>query len=203
MELAEHSEWQKTLEILRQRFNRDGCQQAVVDWIANCTLWIAARGPVKSRDQLQQYNSGAPFERIAMDVADPFSVSNAGDRYVLVVVNNGSVYQTQSIGEHNNKCFFKQLGMSLRGSKRTTFPSRQKFRVSCFKETYSLYGINKTRITPLHPQSDGILEQFNRTLEEYLRSIVSEQQKVWDEDVPRLLLAYRSAVNDSKSRSPA
>ena len=48
-----------------------------------------------------------------------------------------------------------------------------------------------------------MIEWFNRTLEEYLRKAVSEQQKDWDEHIPRFLLAYRSAVHDSTSRSPA
>ena len=77
----------KTLEKLKQRFYWIGCQQAVANWTTNCTQRIAAKGPVKrSRCQLQHYNSGAPFERIAMDVAGPFPVSNAGNRYVLVVM---------------------------------------------------------------------------------------------------------------------
>ena len=57
----------KMLERLKQRFYWVGCQKAVADWIANCT----------------QYNSGASFERIAMEVADPFHVSNAINRYML------------------------------------------------------------------------------------------------------------------------
>ena len=60
----------------------------MADWITNCTQYIAAKGPVRrSRGLLQQYNSGAPFERIAMDVAGTFAISNAGNRYVLVVMN--------------------------------------------------------------------------------------------------------------------
>ena len=60
----------KTLENLKLHFYWVECQQAVADWIANCTLCIAAKGPVtRSRGQLQQYNSAAPFERVAMDVS--------------------------------------------------------------------------------------------------------------------------------------
>ena len=66
-----------------------------------------------------------------------------------------------------------------------------------------LYGIKKTRTTLLHPLSDGMVERFNRTVEEYLRKVVSEQQKDWDEHIPRFLLAYRSAVHDSTPKSPA
>ena len=47
-----------------------------------------------------------------------------------------------------------------------------------------------------------MVERFNRTLE-YLRKVVSEQQKNWDEHISMFLLAYRFAVHDSTSRSPA
>ena len=65
-----------------------------------------------------------------------------------------------------------------------------------------LYDIKKTRTTPLHPQSVGMVERFNRTLKEYLRQVVSEEQKDWNEYMSKFLLAYRSAVHDSTSRSP-
>lgn len=77
------------------------------------------------------------------------------------------------------------------------------FESAIFKEMCDVYGIKKTRTTPLHPQSDGMVERFNRTLEEYLRKVVSSHQKDWDEHIPKFLLAYRSAVHDSTSRSPA
>ena len=47
------------------------------------------------------------------------------------------------------------------------------------------------------------MELFNKTLEEYLRKIVSEQQKDWDEQIVRFLLAYQYAAYDATSRSPA
>ena len=48
-----------------------------------------------------------------------------------------------------------------------------------------------------------MVERFNRTPEEYLRKVVNEQQKDWDELISRFLLAYLSAVHDSTSKSPA
>ena len=36
---------------------------------------------------MKQYNSGAPFERIAMDVAGPFPTSKLGKKYVLVFMD--------------------------------------------------------------------------------------------------------------------
>ena len=42
---------------------------------------FAAKGPrSRSHGQMKQYNSGAPFERVAMDVAGPFPISKLGNR---------------------------------------------------------------------------------------------------------------------------
>ena len=49
---------------------------------------IAAKGPKsRSHGQMKQYNAGAPFERVAMDVAGPFPMSKQGNKYVLVVMD--------------------------------------------------------------------------------------------------------------------
>ncbi|CAD6998701.1 unnamed protein product [Ceratitis capitata] len=36
---------------------------------------------------MKQYNAGAPFERVAKDVAGPLPISKQGDKYVLVVMD--------------------------------------------------------------------------------------------------------------------
>jgi hypothetical protein len=36
---------------------------------------------------MHQYNIGAPFERVAIDIAGPFPESNKGNRYLLVAMD--------------------------------------------------------------------------------------------------------------------
>ena len=50
------------------------------------------------------------------------------------------------------------------------------FESAVFREMCSILNIKKTRTTPLHPQSDGMVERFNRTLEEFLRKSVSDSR---------------------------
>ena len=66
-----------------------------------------------------------------------------------------------------------------------------------------LLGIHKTRTTPLHPQSDGMVERFNRTLEQFLSKVVQERQDDWDRHIPLFLLAYRGSVHDTTGESPS
>jgi len=58
------------------------------------------------------------------------------------------------------------------------------FESALFKEVCRLLVIEKTQTTPLHPQSDGILERLNRTLEAMLSNFVQENQQNWDQLLP-------------------
>ena len=46
-----------------------------------------------------------------------------------------------------------------------------------------------------HPQSDGMVERFNKTFEDQLAKFVDYHQRDWDEHITYLMLAYRSAIH--------
>ncbi|GFU12364.1 retrovirus-related Pol polyprotein from transposon 412 [Trichonephila clavipes] len=73
--------------------------------------------------------------------------------------------------------------------------SREKFRFGSLKD--------KTRTTALHPQSDGMVERFNRTILNNLSLLVSSNQQDWDKKLPFFLLDYRSSVHETTSYSPS
>ena len=66
-----------------------------------------------------------------------------------------------------------------------------------FAEMCRLLGIKRTRTTAYHPQSDGMVERFNRTLEAQLSKFADHNQKDWDLHIPFLLMTYRSAIHDT------
>ena len=48
-----------------------------------------------------------------------------------------------------------------------------------------------------------MVERFNRTLENQLAVFVEKHQQDWDDHVPLILLAYRSAVHESTGQTPS
>ena len=48
-----------------------------------------------------------------------------------------------------------------------------------------------------------MVERFNRTIENFLKIVVSDHQDDWDKCIPPFLLAYRSAVHESTGKTPA
>eukprot|EP00731_Ephydatia_muelleri_P025294 Em0017g377a len=76
------------------------------------------------------------------------------------------------------------------------------FESSLIKELCQLMGIVKTRTTPYHPQSDGMIERFNRTLLSMLRMAAVDDESNWDLKLPCLMLAYRTSVHEATKHTP-
>ena len=53
-------------------------------------------------------------------------------------------------------------------------------------EMYRLLHIKALRTSPYHPQCDGLVERFNKTLKEMLRKTAKEEGKDWDKLLPYL-----------------
>ena len=65
-----------------------------------------------------------------------------------------------------------------------------------------LFGIDKKRTTPYHPQTNGLCERFNGVLKLLLRMRVNQDLDDWDEQLPSALLAYRVSKQESTGVSP-
>lgn len=68
-------------------------------------------------------------------------------------------------------------------------------------EVQKLLGIHRVNTTAYHPQTDGLIERFNRTLIAMLAK-TAEKGGDWDERLPHVLFAYRASVQQSTTESP-
>jgi hypothetical protein len=69
----------KTLNKVRQRFYWLQARADIEKWCRQCDTCAASRGPqTRNWGQMHWYNVGAPFERIAIDIAGPFLRSDKG-----------------------------------------------------------------------------------------------------------------------------
>ena len=71
-----------------------------------------------------------------------------------------------------------------------------------FVEMCNLLQIEKTRTTPYHPESDGMVERFNRTLCAMLSAYVDENHRNWDDKLQFVMMAYRSTDHETTGVSP-
>ena len=70
------------------------------------------------------------------------------------------------------------------------------------KEVCQILGIKRLNTTAYHPQTDGLVERFNRTLTAMLSKVVEKSGKDWDMKLPYVLFAYRTSMQESTKESP-
>ena len=75
------------------------------------------------------------------------------------------------------------------------------FESKILKQTLQAYGITKSRTTAYHPQGDGMVERFNRSLLQLLRTY-TQKEADWELHLPLALYAYRTAAHSTTGVSP-
>lgn len=206
---AGHFGVKKTLARVRQRFYWINLRWTVENWCRKCLKCASRKGyPRKPKTPLKLYTVGAPMERIAVDVLGPLPKTDSGNQYILIAQDYFTKWpeafalpnqQAATVAEVLVNQFFTRFGipMELHSDQGRNFESET------FREVCRLLGINKTRTTPYHPQSDGMVERFNKTIEDGLAMFVNAHQTDWDMHIPLLLMAYRSAEHTATKISPS
>lgn len=199
----------KTLQKVRERFYWSKARDDVEKWCRSCDACAARKGPKRrSRGKLRRYNVGAPFERIAFDILGPLPRSADGNRYLLVVMDYFTKWpeaypipdqEAPTVAEVMVQRWISRFGVPLQ----IHSDQGRNFTSAVINGLCELLGIDKTQTTPLHPQSDGMVERFNRTILNNLSLMVSRNQQDWDQKLPLFLLAYRSAVHETTGYSPS
>ena len=203
-----HMGVEKTSEKIRFAFFWPGLPRTVKDWCKKCDRCAARKPPLKkSRAPLQQYLVGNPMERIAVDILGPLPRTARGNNHVVVLgdyftkwmeafaVPNQEAATVATVIVEQFICRFG-VPRQLHTDKGSNFESE------LFQQVCQLLDIDKTRTTSRRPQSDGMVERFNRTLECMLTMYVEKHQNRWDEYLPYVMLAYRSSVHESTGFSP-
>ena len=65
-----------------------------------------------------------------------------------------------------------------------------------------LCGISQKFTSGYHPQTNGLTERFNRTIQEVLSKFVNTQQTNWDELLQPSIFAYNTSIHSSTGFSP-
>ena len=76
------------------------------------------------------------------------------------------------------------------------------FESEVIRQTCKLLQIDKSRTTPYHPQSDGLIERFNRTLLQMLATCADSHPFEWEDHINKVCMAYNTSIHASSGYSP-
>ena len=70
-------------------------------------------------------------------------------------------------------------------------------------DLYNLMGIRGLKTTPYHPQTDGMFERFNQTMNVMLKKNMATWNSQWDLALPFVLGEYRTTPNATTGFTPS
>ena len=180
----------------------------VHNWLACCDICAANKSPTKKpRAPLGDMRVGAPMDRWAWDIIGPLPVTSRGNRYILVVTDAFSKWVEafaleDQTAETCAKCLVKEM-ISRYGYPLDLLSDQgRNFESQIFAELCQLLGIRKIRTSPRHPQSNGQVERFKKTLIPMIRPYLQGEQTNWDINLHLLTSAYRSTRHESTRYTP-
>ena len=205
--LAGHMGVTRTVYRLLDRVYWPGLRGDVRTYIKSCTVCIARKSPCPRKIPMGHVEVGHRWDRVAMDLLDMSVTTARGNRYVLVIVDcftrwteafplpDKTAHSVADAFFNNVVCRF---GMPI------VIHSDQgrEFENKIIHELCLIGGSHKTRTSPYHPEGDGMVERFNRTLLMMLAMVAGKNRDDWDDLLPAVMMAYRSSVHESTGYSP-
>lgn len=68
------------------------------------------------------------------------------------------------------------------------------FKSAVLKQLCNMYGVEKLRTTPYHPQDNDQYERFNHTMHNLLKTLPADKKK-WPEFLPELVCCYNASIH--------
>ena len=170
----------KTLGWLRDRFYWLGHYTHVREWCRDCAVCASRKSPTPSRRApLQPIATSYPLQLVATDILGPLPESAAGNSYILVVADYFTRFaEAYPIPKQEAMTVARRLvDEFFRFSAPEQLHSDQgrNFELAVITEACRLLGVDKSRTSPYHIQSDDLVDRFNITLLSMLATAVTDR----------------------------
>ena len=189
-----------------QYFYWSGMKGDIYKKCAGCVTCASVSGQgTRERPALVSIPVGGPFECIGMDFVE-MDRSRGGNRYAVVMQDYLTKWpEVYAVPDRKAETVAKCL---LDITWRHGVPSRiihdraAEFMAEVLQETASLLGVTQLPTSGGHPQTDGLVERFNRTLKQMLAKLVAKGGHNWDSLLAPVLFAYRTTPHSSTGLTP-
>ena len=192
-------------EKIRNRFYWPQMYEDIKAYVRSCDS-CQRRGKSKRNEPLHPIPVGEPFYQIGIDIVGPLPRSKKGKRYIVVAIDYLTKWPkakalSQATAEQVAQFIYEDIicrhgcPMKILSDRGTHFNNKM------IQELMQKFEIKHLFSTPYHPQTNGLVERFNRTLCESLAKL-GQGSDDWDLFIAPTLFAYRTSKNATTKMEP-
>lgn len=205
--LAGHLAEKRVYDRLRRGYWWQGMRRDVRKHCRSCLTCATRRGVGRaSHPPLQPIPVGGPFHCVGVDILK-LPLTYDGNQYVLVFLDYLTKWvEAFPIKDQKAETVARVLVEEVicrHGAPECLLSDRgSNFLSELIAEVCRLMQIKKLNTSGYHPQTDGLVERFHRTLISMLSMYVEKHARDWDRFLPFMLYAYRVTAQESTRESP-
>ena len=203
---AAHLEIDAVFEKVKERYYWPQMFEDIRNYINTCDT-CQRRGSQQRVEPLIPIKVKSPFYRIGIDIKGPLPRTEQGNRYIIVAMDYFTKWPEAKAIENIHaetvaKFIYEEIicrhgvPQEILSDRGTSFVNQI---IDKLCENYQ----TKHRLTsPYRPQTNGMVERFNRTLGECIAKLVNSENKEWDQLVDATLFAYRTKKHSTTGFTP-
>jgi transposase InsO family protein len=194
-----------TRKIVTSKFFWPSMNKDVGLWAKSCIGCQRAKVHRHVTSPHGEFLSSSRFEHVHVDIVGPLPQSN-DFRYCVTMIDRCTKWPeavptrditAETVAKAVYEGWIARFGCPLRI---TTDQGRQ-FESSLFNSLMKKFGITRIRTTAFHPQANGQVERWHRSLKSALMAKGAHTR--WSEELHSVLLGLRTALNEKTKVSPA
>jgi hypothetical protein len=191
---------------IKDRYYWPQLGEDVKKYIQTCDV-CQRRGPSNRREELIPIPVQGPFHRIGIDIKGPLPITSNGNRYIIVAMDYFTKWP-EAIAIPNIKAetvakFIYEQIICRHGVPQEILSDRGTSFINKIVDELCQKYQTKHRLTSAYrPQTNGMVERFNRTIGECIAKLVQDDNKEWDQLLDAVLLAYRTKKHKTTGKTP-
>ena len=197
----------KTFARLREAYVWPGMRREINELLKLCPVCRVHQRRTDHVPMGEMPLAAYPMQIVGADLIGPFVPSHNGNRYVLTLIDHCTGWaEAFPLKDKTNASVWQAWATHVvprHGAPEVLITDNgQEFKATAWRTYLKQLGVEHRTTTPVHPQSNGRTERFNRTLKELLAKSVNNYTPDWEDRLGDCLAAYRVSVSDVTGHTP-